>query len=87
VAGCCEYVSEAFGWAKGREFLDQLSDYQLLKDASSQRSRPSSASPKHKGKTCLRHSGSEHGCLLAVSFTIFVLPPNNVVLVLQRVGF
>jgi hypothetical protein len=32
VAVCCEHNSEPLGSIKGGEFLEQLSDYQLLKD-------------------------------------------------------
>jgi hypothetical protein len=31
VAGCCEHGNEISDSIKGGEFLDQLSDYQLLK--------------------------------------------------------
>jgi len=31
VAGSCEHCNEALGSIKGKEFLDYLSDYQLLK--------------------------------------------------------
>jgi hypothetical protein len=31
VAGCCEHCNELYGSIKGRKFLDQLSDCQLLK--------------------------------------------------------
>jgi hypothetical protein len=31
VAGCCEHGNEPSGSIKGREFLDKLSDCQLLK--------------------------------------------------------
>jgi len=31
VAGSCEHGNEPSGFTKGREFLDYLSDYQLLK--------------------------------------------------------
>jgi hypothetical protein len=31
VAGCCEHSNEPMDSIKGGEFVDQLSDYQLLK--------------------------------------------------------
>jgi hypothetical protein len=31
VAGSCEHGNEPPGYIKGREFIEQLSDYQLLK--------------------------------------------------------
>jgi hypothetical protein len=31
VAGCCEHGNELSGSIKGGEFLDQISDYYLLK--------------------------------------------------------
>jgi hypothetical protein len=34
VAGCCEHGNEPPGSIKGEEFLDQLSDYKLLKNDS-----------------------------------------------------
>jgi hypothetical protein len=33
-AGCCEHGNEVSGSIKGGEFLDRLSDYQLLKEDS-----------------------------------------------------
>jgi hypothetical protein len=33
VAGSCEHGNELSGFIKGGEFLDWLSDYQLLKDS------------------------------------------------------
>jgi hypothetical protein len=33
VGGCCEHSSEPLVSIKGREFLDQVSEYQLLKDS------------------------------------------------------
>jgi hypothetical protein len=35
LADCCEHGNEALGFIKSREFIDQMSDYQLLKKGSS----------------------------------------------------
>jgi hypothetical protein len=37
VVGSCEHSNEPLGFIKGREFLDMLRDYQLVKKDSAQR--------------------------------------------------